>query len=178
MAKYNHFQVIATAERTERVPKVNGAWYFGLPFVMDTDNVTWADYFGSIEPRAFLVGVRPSGHGQVGQVYPLDVAAIQAGIDAAAAIDAAAEGDKPALQVQIDAGLAEQANFLGFSIEGTDYENDVNMTVALAGGIKEAYLQQDNAAEAYTLDPALTDAVLAALPVKRYKGHIFWNNVQ
>lgn len=165
MAKYNHFQVIATSQLAERVPKVPGAWYFGMPFVMDP-NVTWADYFGGVEPRAFLVGVRPVGHADAGKVYPLDHTVIAAGVAGGA------------LQAAIDAKDAEVANFIGVAIEGTDYANDDNMTVALAGGIPERYLQQDNAAVAYTLDPALTDDVLAALPVRRLKGHIFWNTVQ
>lgn len=164
---FQNFTQIATASIGERVPKVAGAWYFGLPFVMDTTNVTWANYFGGVEPRAFMVGVREAGHAQEGQVYPLDHTAIAAGVPS-----------QTPLQAAIDAKDAEVANFIGFAIEGTDYENDSNMTVALAAGIPESYLQQDNAAPAYALDPALTDEVLAELPVVRLKGHIFWNSVQ
>lgn len=159
MGNFKNFQSIATASLGERVPKVAGAWHFALPFVMDA-NVTWADYFGGVEPRAFLIGVRPEGHAQAGQVYPLDTAAIEAAIDLPdqAAVD------------------AEVANFIGVAIEGTDYENDPNMTVALAGGIPERYLQQLNASPAYALD--VRADVLAALGINRLKGHLFWNTVQ
>jgi hypothetical protein len=168
MAKYNHFQVIATAATAERVPKVPGAWYFGLPFVMDAD-VTWSDYFTGIEPRGFLVGIYPDGHAKAGQVYPLDLAPILAWI--------AEESEATPDDEVIDAGKAEAANFLGLAIEGTDYENDENMTVALAAGVPLRYIQQDQTKAPYEVDAD----VLAALPklgIVLRKGHIFWNTVQ
>lgn len=159
-SKVQHFQIIATAERAERVPKVNGAWYFGLPFVMDP-TVTWADYFAGVEPRGFLVGIHEAGHAQEGTVYPLDLAVVN-GADGA-----------PKTQ--------EIANFIGLAIEGTDYERDDNMTVALAGGVKANYIQQIQtgvgAVAAYAVDPAVT-AAAPLLGIKELKGHLFWNTVQ
>jgi hypothetical protein len=167
MAKYNHFQVIATAERAERVPKVPGAWYFGMPFVMDAA-VDWEDYFSGVEPRAFLVGLYPSGP-KAGQVYPLDLSVIIAG--EAEKLEATPDEAVVAL------GDAEIANFIGLAIEGTDYENDLNMTVALACGVPLRYVQQDQTEPPYVVD-ARVEAVLPALGIKLYKGHIFWNTVQ
>lgn len=174
MAKYNHWQVIATASQTERVPKVPGAWYFGLPFVMDP-NVSWENYFSGVEPRAFIVGIHPEGHTEEGKVYPLDLKTIIEGIDPDL------DPEDPTDAAKIEAAQAEIKNFLGLCIEGTDYENDPNMTVALAGGIPLRYVQQTqtgaDAVDAYTVDDDVV-AVLEVLGIKLLKGHIFWNTVQ
>ena len=162
MAKYNHFNVIATASQAEQVPKVPGAFYFGLPFVMDAD-VTWADYFSGVEPRAFLVGIYPDDHEtKAGQVYPLDLAKVNY------------DGGDAGLLAEQE---AEIANFAGLAIEGTDYENDENMTVAFACGVPLRYVQQDQSKPAYTVDADVL-AALPALGIVLRKGHIFWNTIQ
>jgi hypothetical protein len=166
VSKYQHFQVIASAQTAERVPKVPGAWHFALPFPMDPD-VTWADYFAGVEPRAFLVGIYPDDHAKAGHAYPLDLAKVNY------VSDEEAEDNDDLLAAQ----EAEIKNFLGFAIEGTDYERDSNMTVALAAGVPLRYVQQDQTKPAYEVD---TD-VLAALPklgIVLRKGHVFWNTVQ
>lgn len=176
--KVNLFQVIASAEISERIPRVPGAYHFALPFVGDAD-VTWADYLvDQIEPRAIPIGRYPADHAtKPGQVYPLNVTTILEGVAAAAAYDTADPGDQPALQEQIDAGLAEQAAFLGVLIDGFDYTKDLNITVTLAAGIPLKFLQGTPAAPSQTVDDDIV-AVADLLGLKIFNGQVFWNKVQ
>lgn len=156
MAHYNHFQIMASASIGEQIPVVAGAYTFALPYRMDA-SVPWQNYFSGIEPRAFLLGMYPEGHAKEWQVYPLDLDLVN---------DSAPEVSGP-----------EIANFIGLCLRGTDYENDLNITVVHAGGINVRYIQQDQSLDPYELDPAAKEA-FPKLGIKHIKQHIFWNVTQ
>lgn len=109
--------------------------------------VDWATWLAGTEPRAILLSVRTSGT-HTGKVYPTDLT---------------------------DAASVE--NFLGLLIDGTDYENDLNVTVTLAGAIPLRYLQSLPAKPSGVVDNDVV-AKLADLKIKRIKEFIFWDNTR
>lgn len=153
------FTVINRAELSERIPRVPGAFHFALPFVADAD-VDWNLYLdgadGSLTaPRAFLVSRYPALQAddttpepKEGLVYPTDLA------------------------VPYDV-----TNFLGVVIDGFDHTKDLNITVTLAAGIPQIYLQGALASPSETVDPLVT-AAAADLGFKIFNGQVFWNRVQ
>lgn len=153
--KVNLFQVIASAEISERIPRVPGAFHFALPFLADS-TVDWgAALVDQIHPRATLISRYPALQAdgttpepKVGQVYPTNLA------------------------VPYDV-----TNFLGVLIDGFDYDTDLNVTVTLAAGIPLIYLQGDPTAPHSTVD---ANVVAAAddLGLKIFNGQVFWNKVQ
>jgi hypothetical protein len=176
--KVRLFEVISRAEVSERIPRVVGAFHFALPFVGDDD----ADWAGALVdhtyPRAILISRHLSGP-KAGQVYPTSIAPLLA-----AAVPMPTDDQDPGYAAALAAYEADQAarqavvnGFLGVLIDGFDYSKDLNITVTLAAGIPQIYLQTAPGKPHSTVDADLV-TVAAALGFKIFNGQVFWNKVQ